>query len=166
MQEQVLDAIYSRDRGEFYSTLGPEAGAAALVLQTAVPSSAQLDVYSSHGFLASLAQVEASDRPSWFNAMPTSVQDFWSSVGRDDIAIYTNDLKLVDPTALIDSSMAPSTRTITPVTTITEIVDAHSAATIAMQSGGAISSQSTSSNIAVAVTGVVLAAGLVGVAML
>lgn len=169
MQESAVDAQYYQDRDDYFKTLAPQAaaGTAALAILSAAPSSARPGLYSAPDFLwASVAQAQPSDRPSWFNAMPTAIQDFYSSVGRKNIEIYTSDLKVVDPTALIDSSMLPSTRINSGDLTITATIDAHAAATQAVKSVAAISPHGRSSSMAVAVTGVVLAASLTGLAML
>ncbi|KAL9035335.1 MAG: hypothetical protein Q9214_006631 [Letrouitia sp. 1 TL-2023] len=172
VQESAVNAEYYKDASVYHATLAAQAtGFPAHDLANAAPSSATSALKADPGFFfASIAQAQSSDRPSWFNAMPKSAQDFYRSAGRKQIEIYTSDLKQVDPTALIDSSIVtsilPSSSQIVATVEASASDAAHAAATQAAKSVAATSPRGISSNVAVAVTGVVLAASLMGLAML
>lgn len=113
-------------------------------------------------FLASLAQEDSSDLPSWYTAMPTPIQDYWSSVGREEIDMFTSEVNEARP---LPSSVSASLSSLS-----SKLASASSSAASvsasAVAHGGAPASPATSGHMMVVAAGVAIAAGLVGMAML
>ncbi|KAL9612337.1 MAG: hypothetical protein Q9167_003070 [Letrouitia subvulpina] len=171
VQESVVDDVYYREQSAYQASLATGLPGVVFTALVAAPSSARRDMYSDPGFFfASLAQAQPSNRPSWFNAMPTEVQGYYSSVGRANVEMYTREVKAVNPSAVIE---APISSVISSISSKIESDvrasasnDAHTAATMAAKTGNTMGPRSVSSSMSVAVAGVVLAASLIGLAML
>ncbi|KAL2036349.1 hypothetical protein N7G274_010936, partial [Stereocaulon virgatum] len=88
---QVSKAVV--DLASYFAALTTEPGysAAAAVLATAIPSDVAAQIVNDPvGYVNSVATATA--QPTWFTALPTSVQAFYSSVGAAEISIYRKDL--------------------------------------------------------------------------
>ena len=73
----------------------PEFTAVEQALETAVPTSLQ---YDGNDALGTFATATGTEVPTWFSALPTSVQGYLSSVRGDLIHIVTNNAEGPAPT--------------------------------------------------------------------
>ena len=60
--------------------------------------------FDPEGYIQSLATATAV--PSWYSAMPTPIQQFWSSVGAAEISIVSKDAKGPAPTNAVNVKLA------------------------------------------------------------
>ena len=147
--------------------------------QTIIPQS-DLDFAATNPdlFFASLHQ--ASDEPpTWYTAMPTPIQEFWSSVGNHAVEIYNDVVTSIRPIPS-ESSAALSSASASLASKSSSIASKASAASTSLAAsasavdsnvddaitGGTPASPLTSGHMGIVAGGVAIAAGLVGMALL
>ncbi|KAL8946207.1 MAG: hypothetical protein Q9222_007370 [Ikaeria aurantiellina] len=165
-QAAQISKAFASDTASYYNALGKQPGytSAYNVLATAAPASAQAAAAGNPElYLASLARADRDDLPSWYTAMPTSVQDFWRSVGSQDIKMYTSEVNVARPLAPSVSASLVSSASSKAASVASEASAATSKATV---NGGTPLSPASSGQMAVVAAGMVFAAGLVGVALM
>ncbi|KAL8712623.1 MAG: hypothetical protein Q9220_003154 [cf. Caloplaca sp. 1 TL-2023] len=161
-QAAQVSKNFAADTVSYYADLMSQTAwqPAYSVIATAAPAAAQaVAAANPELYLASLAKADNDDLPSWYTAMPTEVQDFWKSVGSQDIKMYTSEVFAARP---IPSSVSASLSSVSA-----SLSSAAAAATTSSTKNSATPlSPASSGQMAVVAAGVVIAAGLVGMAML
>ncbi|KAL8732324.1 MAG: hypothetical protein Q9181_003995 [Wetmoreana brouardii] len=164
-QSTQISTAFAADIGTYYGGLATEPGysdafsAVITAMPTSVVASQAADPEL---FFASLAEASSDDLPDWFTAMPTSVQQFWSSVGEQVVEMYTSEVNVARP---LPSSVSASLSSVS-ASLSSQAAAVSSSASEAVQKGEAPTSPATSGHMAVIAGGVAIAAGLVGMAML
>ena len=152
----------------------PGYSAASGAVVTGFPTTALADAAANPAlFLASLAQ-ESDDQPSWFTAMPTSVQKFWESAGSQVIDMYTSEVDAARPLpslvsaslSSLSSSQFASASSVASEASASASSVASGASASAIHQGAAPASPATAGRMMVVGAGVAIAASLVGMALL
>ncbi|KAL8825012.1 MAG: hypothetical protein Q9170_007962 [Blastenia crenularia] len=177
-QASAVESNFGADATSYFLALTTDPGysSAYSAIATALPSSAWSRVQDNPGlFLASLAK-ESDDQPDWFTSMPTPAQAFWESAGSEYIDMYTSEVDAARPlpTAVsaslssLSSKVASASSKAAAESSKAEssAAKASAAQSSAIQKGAAPASPATSGHMMVVAAGVVIAASLVGMAML
>ncbi|KAL8637056.1 MAG: hypothetical protein Q9226_009167 [Calogaya cf. arnoldii] len=189
-QATEVSTRFDADRNSYYAELrsDPAYTSALGVAATGMPASVKVDAAANPElFLASLAQAQSEDLPSWFTALPTDVQDTWKSVGNRDIEMYSSEVRIIRPlSAGVASSLSSVVKSITSsatsVMTSQEAVASSKAAIASAEASikaaeasasalkedqsGAPASPLSSGKMGIVAGGVAIAAALVGMALL
>ncbi|KAI4121770.1 MAG: hypothetical protein LQ341_007370 [Variospora aurantia] len=162
VQAAQVSSKFLEDRNSYYNALttDPRQSSASTAFAAAIPpTAAAVGGPNPEVFLASLARADQDDLPAWFTSMPAPVQDFWKSVGSQDIEMYTSEVNVVRPLASqISASLSSKADSASS--------SLASATASAVAKGAAPRSPATSGLMTVVGVGVAIAAGLVGMAML
>ncbi|KAI4129020.1 MAG: hypothetical protein LQ338_002435 [Usnochroma carphineum] len=161
-QAAQIHSAFVADHNSYQAALttDPSYASAFSVANTALPNTAKAAAAADPAlYLASLAKDDSDDLPAWFASMPTPVQEFWRSVGSQEIEMYTSEVNEARPlpssvSASLSSKAGSATSSL------------GSATASAVAKGAAPASPATSGHMMVVAVGVAIAAGLVGMAML